>query len=317
MVAITKSTAAAMNINATQFEFEQIALWAFDLTHAYRELSIQRAEQGHQCYIWWDGIRFDLRCVFGAAHMVDFFQRVTSFVLAVGRFRIREYERQHPFSRDRERWLAWRRDACGIDQGCSQSVIYLDDGLGLTVLGPGETLTGSPSFGSRPVKIGLGMQPDGTLKLSCYVNQSRAQVDLAIMRATFQEAGWGIAVEKVQLGLQLEELGMMLSSQGEGVLTVPEAKRRGMLVETAEQLAPASKDNSVTAEAVDGLVGRCGHIAMATPEANAILQPMYAVKESTRTVGKRADGSKIRIKPSKLIVKGESKTQLAYQHSVA
>ena len=109
---------------------------------------------------------------------------------------------------------------------------------------------------------------------------------------------------------------MMLSSQGEGVLTVPEAKRRGMLVEIAEQLAPASKDNSVTAEAVDGLVGRCGHIAMATPEANAILQPMYAVKESTRTVGKRADGSKIRIKPSKLIVKGESKTQLAYQHSL-
>ena len=49
MVAITKSSCEEMKISATQFELEQIALWAFDLTHAYREVGIQRAEQGRQC----------------------------------------------------------------------------------------------------------------------------------------------------------------------------------------------------------------------------------------------------------------------------
>ena len=49
MVAITKSCCEEMKISATQFELEQIALWAFDLTHAYREVGIQRAEQGRQC----------------------------------------------------------------------------------------------------------------------------------------------------------------------------------------------------------------------------------------------------------------------------
>jgi hypothetical protein len=44
--------------------------------------------------------------------MVDFFQRVTSFILAVGRFRIREYEAQHPFSPEREAW-----------ESCSHKVI--------------------------------------------------------------------------------------------------------------------------------------------------------------------------------------------------
>ena len=316
MVAITKSCAHSMGLSATQFELERIALWAFDLSHAYRELAINRAELGQQCFLWWDGVRLDLRCEFGSAHMVDYFQRVTSFVLAVGRFRIQEYEQQHPFSRNREAWLRWRKETCGIDQGCGQSVIYLDDGLGLTVLGQGEPLTGAVDFTARPVKTGFGMQPDGSIKLNCYVNQSRAQVDLAIMRATFQEAGWGIAIEKIQLGWQLEELGMLLSSEGEGMLTVPEPKRQGMLVEIDEQRQPASNDNAVTSEAVDGLVGRCLHIAMAAPEANAFLQPMYAMKEATRVIGTRKDGSKMRVRPSRIVVQGERPKQREYQASL-
>lgn len=262
-------------------------------------------------------MRLDLRCVFGSAHMVDYFQRVTSFILAVGRFRIREYEKQHPFSPDREKWLQWRKQNCGIDEGCGQSVIYLDDGLGLTVLGPGETITGSPEFGTSPVKTGVGLEPDGRVKLSCYVNHSRAQVDLAIMRATFQEAGWGIAIDKVQLGLQLEELGMLLSSEGEGVLTVPEPKRQGMLIEIDEHRQPSSGDNSVSAEEVDGLVGRCIHIAMAAPEANAFMRPMYGMKEALRVIGKRrTDGSKVRVRPSRIVVQGEKPKQKAYQRSL-
>ena len=316
MVAITKSCASSMRLSATRLELEQIALWAFDLSHAYRELAIQKAERGQQCFIWWDGVRLDLRCEFGSAHMVDYFQRVTSFVLAVGRYRIQEYERQHPFSKDREAWLKWRKDECGIEQGCGQSVIYLDDGLGLTVLGPGEQIEGTTDFAAAPVRAGLGMQPDGSIKLSCYVNQSRAQIDLAIMRATFQEAGWGIAVDKVQLGLKLEQLGMLLSSEGDGMLTVPEPKRQGMLIEIDEQRQPSSNDNAVSSEEVDGLVGRCLHIAMAAPEANAFLQPMYAMKEAMRVVGTRADGSKVRVRPSRIAVQGERPKQQAYQGSL-
>jgi hypothetical protein len=347
MVAIVKSSCNAMNLNATRFELERIALWAFDLSHAYRELAvlrsspnrsflskppphkrsashqsehrlpqIDRAEQGRQCFVWWDGVRLDLRCVFGAAHMVDFFQRVTSFILGVGRFRIREYESQHPFSPEREKWRLWRANECNLNDGCGQSVIYIDDGLGLTVLGPGEPLVGHVDFHTKPIQASTHVDPGGTVKLACFANQSRAQVDLAIMRYTFNEAGWGIAVDKIQLGFQLNQLGMMLSSEGDGAMLVPEPKRQGMLVEIAEQQEPQDIDGAVPTEDVEGLVGRCLHIAMAAHEANAYLQPMYAMKEAKRTVGQRADGSKIRVQPSRLVVRGTKPAQVAYRESL-
>ena len=139
-VAIVKSCSEAMSLDITEFESERVALWAFDLTHAYRELAVDKADRRKQCFVWLDGIRSDLRCVFGDAHMVDYFQRVTTFVLAVGRHRIVEYERQHPFSANREKWRRWRRDECGIHGGVGYSTIYLDDGLGCTVLGKGKPL---------------------------------------------------------------------------------------------------------------------------------------------------------------------------------
>ena len=46
MIAITKAVCEEMGIEALPAELEQIALWAFDLSHAYRELAIQRMEQG-------------------------------------------------------------------------------------------------------------------------------------------------------------------------------------------------------------------------------------------------------------------------------
>ena len=316
MVAIVKSKTDEMNISATRFEAERIALWAFDLSHAYRELAIQKMEQGHQCFCFWDGVRLDRRCVFGAAHMVDFFQRVTSFILAVGRFRIREYEAQHPFSPEREAWRQWRKRELGVDEGCGQSCIYIDDGLGLTVLEPNEKLEGDIHFHSKPVKAGLGVEGGGHVRLSTYVNMSRVQIDLAVMRTTFQEAGWGIAEDKVQLSMQLQQLGTLLSSEGEGILTVPEAKRQGMLVEISEQQNPQAADKAVPAEHVDGLVGRALHLAMLAPEANATLQPMYAMKEAKRAVGRRSDGSVVRVRPSRLTVCGDKPAQQAYQLSL-
>ena len=183
MVAIVRSSAKAMAIDAGDFELERIALWAFDLSHAYRELGIQRAEQGRQCFIWSDGVRKDMRCVFGAAHMVDLFENVSSFVMAVGRHRIREYERQHPFGAAREAWRRWRADVCDIDEGVGQSTIYLDDGQGLSVLAPGEPLQGSAGFAEQPLTCSVGVEPGGRVKLRTYVNMSRVQIDLAIMVA--------------------------------------------------------------------------------------------------------------------------------------
>ena len=45
-VAITKAVAARMGIKASQAALERVALWALDLSHAYRELCAARHE-------WW------------------------------------------------------------------------------------------------------------------------------------------------------------------------------------------------------------------------------------------------------------------------
>ena len=316
MVAIVKSVCDEMGLDALPIELEQIALWAFDLSHAYRELAIQRMEQGQQCFVWSDGVRKDQRCVFGAAHMVDLFQRVTSFVLAVGQHRILDYERQHPPSPARQAWLKWRREACGLRGGSGQSTIYLDDGLGLTVLAQGEPIVGHAQFASTPSTAMVSIEPSGVVKLDLFVNKSRAQVDLAIMRATFQEAGWDIAVDKVQLGLAIQELGLMCSSEGDGALTVPEAKRQGMLREIAEQQNPAAADRAVPLEDVEGLSGRCLHIAMVAHEANPYMQPMYRMQRAKRHLPTRRGKRPIKVKLSRVAVQGSKPAQIAYQQSL-
>jgi hypothetical protein len=176
---------------------------------------------------------------------------------------------------------------------------------------------GTADFHDHPIRTRCGIEPNGSIRLDCFVNQSRVQVDLAIMRATFQEAGWGIAVDKLQVGLQLEELGMLLSSEGSGALTVPEPKRLGMLQEIAEQQQPPSRDGSVPREEVEGLTGRCLHIAMAVPEANPYLQPMYAMKEARRTVATATGSRQIRVLPSRIAVQGKKPAQTAYQSSIS
>ena len=220
MVAIVKAACAEMGVVATQAVFERIALWALDLCGAYRVLVVQRAEWGQQCYVWIDGVRLDLRCVFGSAHMVELFQRVTSFVLRAGQWRIREYDAQHPYSEARQEWCRWREEHVGQGAGdCSGSVIYLDDGLGLTCMSRGEPLTGRADIALAPVYVSLHVERRANevsrVKLFAFPCASRAQTHLAIMRATFNEAGWDVAVEKVQLGYGEECLGPNPALPGE------------------------------------------------------------------------------------------------------
>ena len=86
-VAIARSVAQAMGIRASASVYERIALWALDLSDAYREIEVNRSEWWQQGFIWYDGVRLDMRCVFGSAHMPGFFQRVSTFVLAIAAYR--------------------------------------------------------------------------------------------------------------------------------------------------------------------------------------------------------------------------------------
>ena len=127
-----------MGVAASQVAFEQIALWILDLTGAYRVLAVKRREWGQQSYVWADGIRLDLCCLFGTASMVEFFERVTFLVLSVAQRRIAEYDRQHPYSPARQAWSEWRAQhaaapadplAASDPGACTASYIYLDDGF--------------------------------------------------------------------------------------------------------------------------------------------------------------------------------------------
>lgn len=75
-------------------------------------------------------------------------------------------------------------------------------------------------------------------------------------------------------------LGFAISAEGDGRIFVPEAKRRGMLIELAGQLDPAASDGSVARGEFDTLVGRLSHPAAVAAEGNAYLQPMFTMAKA-------------------------------------
>jgi hypothetical protein len=303
-LAIVKATSQQMGVQASAAALERVALWAVDLSNAYRELAAARSERWQQCFVWAGGAKLDLRCVFGAAHMVDFFQRVSTFILAVAVHRIHEYDRRHPPAPARAEWLRWRQQRLGGEQHANFASIYLDDGSGFVPLGEGEPLAGAPAGQESDVKAHVAVEPDGRVRFRPFVNRSRAQMHLAIVRATFSEAGWGIAEEKVQLGLSIDLLGLAVTSEGDGCLFVPEAKRRGMIVDIQEQRA--APGGLVPRESVEALTGRCSHLAQVACEGNAYLQPFYRVQNAQWVIGG------MRRKPRSLRVTGTSSTLQQY-----
>jgi len=318
-VAIVKAAAPQMNIHAPATTLERIALWALDLSDAYRRLAAARSERWMQSFVWHDGVRYDKRCVFGSAHLVDVFQRISSFVLAVASHRIKEYDAAHPYDAQRQRWAAWRSEHLGGEQTCDFASIYLDDGSGLVCLEPGEPLRGARP-GAPKVSSHLEVGADGRVRFSTFGDKSRAETHLAIVRDTFMEAGWGIAIEKVQLGFSLDLLGLHISAEGEGYLGVQEVKRRGMIADIDEQLEPSTKDGLVDREAVEQLVGRTSFTAQVAAEGNAYLQPLFAMQNAKmrRTVKQRQpDGSFVRAhvsaKPRRLAVAGDTPKQQLYR----
>lgn len=81
--AILRAVPAGAGATPRQSEPGKVSLWALDLSDAYRQIAAAREDWWLQSFVWHDGVRLDKRCVFGSAHLVDFFQRLSSFVLAV------------------------------------------------------------------------------------------------------------------------------------------------------------------------------------------------------------------------------------------
>lgn len=66
--------------------------------------------------MWDDGVRLDRRALFGSAHLVQLFQRVSTFVLAVAKVKIGEYDAQHPYEGARAAWRQGRESAFGLEK---------------------------------------------------------------------------------------------------------------------------------------------------------------------------------------------------------
>ena len=307
-VAIIKSISIDMGWRASHAVLEQVALWALDLSNAYRELAVARTEQWQQCFVWAGGVKLDLRCVFGAAHMVDFFQRVSTFVLAVARERIRQYDGAFPYSASREAWRAHRAHLGAHGDDAAFASIYLDDGSGAVPLAVGESLRGRAPSQTELVRAHVAVDPGGRVRLSLFNDMSRAQAHLQIVRDTFREAGWDIAEDKVQLGFDIDLLGVAVSSEGSGRMYVPEAKRRGMVAEMTEILA--APNGTVDRSDVEAVTGRCSHIAIVVSEGNAYLQPLYRMQNARRVVGG------VRLKPRRLAVIGKSSSQQQFARAL-
>ena len=325
-VAIVKARCVAMGVAVSQSDIERIALWALDLTHAFRMLSVSRAEWRYQQFVFSDGARLDLRCVFGTASMVEFFQRVSSFVLSVALRRIREFDAQHPYDEPRRAWSCFREESADVSGDPSFAEIYIDDAIGATCLGRGEAISGRADSAEQPVQASLHAEPDGCrgwrVALALFAGKSRPEVHLAIAQRTFAEAGWGIASEKVQLGFSITELGLQCSSLDAGRLSVPEAKRLGMIEDIKGQQPPPTgrlpPDKLAPFADVERLRGQCGHIAQIATEANAHMAAMYAITKYKVLVRiKGGGGRRVRVTPHMLKVAGSGAGQRAYQQSLA
>lgn len=110
-VAIVRAVSARMGMTFPARGVERVALWALDLSSAYRMLASARTEKWVQQFVWADGVRREERCVFGTKSLVDSFERVSTFVLAVAKYRIVEYDEVHPYDGCRRQWRAARKAA--------------------------------------------------------------------------------------------------------------------------------------------------------------------------------------------------------------
>jgi hypothetical protein len=324
-VAIIKAAAEGMRLRFGQTALARVALWALDLSDAYRALAVARSEWWQQAYVWSGGVKLDRRCVFGSAHLVDLFQRVSTFVLTVAGRRIREFDRCHPYDADRTAWRAWRQRELGAaldgnEQAETAQYIYIDDGAGATPLAPDEPVAGLRPDDPSPAKVFVGVDPGHgktgpRVRVLVFYGMSRPQVHMGLAEQTFKEAGWCAAADKMQLGEEIELLGHAIDTRGAGRIHAQEAKRRGIRTDIATQLS--SQTGEVTRDEVEELTGRCSFLAQVICEGNAYLQPMYRIKNQSWKVYDRALNMVTVRHPRKLSIDGNGHTQRAYRQALA
>jgi len=165
-------------------------------------------------------------------------------------------------------------------------MVYLDDASGATVRAANEVLLPQPLGGVWCSAASTPLQPAPPAAAS------RCDIHMAITAATFREAGWDIAVPKVQRGLRIEMLGFDIATElpnagaPSGAIICPEAKRLGLIEEIGHQ-----KNGRPTAlfSRVQRLVGRLGHIAQVAPEAKVYLHlhPMFRLACAADARGRR------------------------------
>ena len=273
---------------------ENIVLWAFDMSNAYRQLAVQRLERWLQLFVWSDGCRVDCRCAFGTAHMVQLFERVSTFLLAVVAWRQRRFDEGRPYSAARRAWLARRGST-----EASFRMIYIDDGMGATVHEPGEPLR------RRTDRTGVVVDPEA--------EETRAEAHLRIAMETSKEAGWPVQHDKVQLDYLIDVLGFLVDALGDGRVACTPAKRAGLEVELAALQDSARPE--VPAHDVEATAGKLIHLAEVLVEGRAHMEPFYAMLRATRRQIIR--GVERRVRPGMLAVVGTGATQLRLSRSIA
>ena len=239
-------------------------------------------------------------------------------MLAVAVHRVKEYDRQHPYSEGRQEWSRWRSENVEGENGdCDFSSIYLDDGSGLTVLGPGEPLEGAPDVLNRPVASSVTVEPNGRVKLALFGDQSRGQIHLQIFQCTFLEAGWKVSLGKRQYAFTLDLLGLGITSEGDGAMFVQEAKRRGMIEEVTAVGNPRAACGTVLRADFERLVGRTSNMGQVVCEANPYLQPMYRMQNAKHTRVDRRSGRMVKFKPGRIKMRGGGPTQARCHESLS
>ena len=106
-VAILKAARAAVRTEVPLTAINRIAMWAMDLSNAFRELAVARQEWWLQQFLWDDGLRLGDRCLFGSAHLVGIFERTSTSVMAVAHYKSTADDGDQPPDAARR---AWARD---------------------------------------------------------------------------------------------------------------------------------------------------------------------------------------------------------------
>ena len=168
-----------------------------------------------------------------------------------------------------------------------------------SILGPGEPLTGAADA-TKPVAASTTVNPDGRVRLELFADKARGQTHLQIFQSTFNEAGWRVAISKVQHGLSLDLLGLGITTRGDGALFVPETKRLGMLSDIDATIEPASADGTVGRDDFETLVGRSSHLGQVAAEANVYLQPLYRMQNAKSKYVDRRLQKTVSFKPRRI-----------------